>query len=305
MNWLLAVIAAAILGFRAYLLWSNRNERGWKWWAGWVVPVFAGIVLLAELGSLIEIKKFIGHLLMPAGLAWLGLAGAVTWSALRRQRGLAILCGCVFVLYSLAGNAWIGGLLIRSLERGTAPVDIAKLADHGPEQFDVVCVLGGGTDRAPDGRAEASVGGDRVVMAAQLFLAGKSRALVSSGSTVDGMELKRDLAEETAAIWRGLGVPGEAIVTLPGPRVTSEEIAAYRAERKERMWTRVGLVTSAWHMPRALRLCRRAGLDVVPIPCDFRGSVPGWSLVWLVPQERGFQRVQLAMWEYLGLLTGS
>ena len=305
MNWILAGIAACILGFRAYLLWSTRDQRTWRWWVGWAVPAFAGVVMLAELGSLIEIKKFIGHLLMPAGLVWVGLAGATAWSALRRQRGLGILCSGVFVLYSLAGNAWIGGVLIRSLERHTPPVDVAALADHGPDQFDAICVLGGGTDRAPDGRAEASVGGDRVVMAAQLFIAGKTRSLVSSGSTIDGMETKRDLAEETAAIWRGLGVPGEAIVTLPGPRVTSEEITAYRHERDENHWAKIGLVTSAWHMPRALRQCRRAGLEVVPIPCDFRGNVPGWSLVWLVPQERGFQRVQLAMWEYLGMLSGS
>jgi uncharacterized SAM-binding protein YcdF (DUF218 family) len=101
-----------------------------------------------------------------------------------------------------------------------------------------------------------------------------------------------------------LGVPDEAIVPISGPHTTSQEVVRIKAEAAERGWRRIGLVTSAWHMRRALRLCRVAGLEVTPIPCDFRGDIPPWSLVWLVPRDRGFVKVQFACWEYVGALVG-
>ncbi|HEX3133013.1 MAG TPA: YdcF family protein [Planctomycetota bacterium] len=142
-------------------------------------------------------------------------------------------------------------------------------------------------------------------MAAHLWYAGKAKVLVASGSSIGDMEVERNLAAETAALWRGLGVAPEAIVQIPAGRVnTTQEIAAYAALIHERGWTRVGLISSAWHLPRALRLCRAQHLDLIPIGADLRGRFRSWSPIWLIPQNHGFDRIQHACWEYLGMLTG-
>jgi uncharacterized SAM-binding protein YcdF (DUF218 family) len=102
-----------------------------------------------------------------------------------------------------------------------------------------------------------------------------------------------------------MGIPEGAIVQVREPlRTTSDEIARYKALVEERGWKRVGLVSSAWHLPRALALCREQGLEVVPIPANHRGR-PAWpSPAYLVPQFDGFLDVQFACKEYLGRLVG-
>ena len=59
------------------------------------------------------------------------------------------------------------------------------------------------------------------------------------------------------------------------------------------------LVTSAWHMPRAVDCLRDAGLDVVPAPTGFRGEVfASWTS--FVPHWNGLRDSCLAMHEWGG-----
>jgi uncharacterized SAM-binding protein YcdF (DUF218 family) len=119
------------------------------------------------------------------------------------------------------------------------------------------------------------------------------------------MERARDLGAETTQLLTGLGVAPHAILDIDTTAVnTTQEIAAYRHLIAERGWTRVGLVSSAWHLPRALRLAARHQVDLIPLGADRRGRFRGWSPYWLVPQDHGFDRVQRATWEYLGMLMG-
>ncbi|MBA2480364.1 MAG: YdcF family protein [Planctomycetes bacterium] len=302
---LILVIAAVLLIARSAMLWRDRHERDWRWWAGWSVPVVALVVVVVQLerlealGPAIAVKKFVAHLVMPAGVLWLALAAGAVWAVVRHRRRHAVVWTVLFVLHGLAGNMWFGAWLMRGLEVRVAATDVRSA---GP--YEAVFVCGGGTSAGSEGRSEVACSGDRVLYAAELYLQGAARILVSSSSSLASMEDARDLSEETASIWRRLGIPAGRIVTLPEPRVTGQEIIAYRDLAERSGWSRVGLVTSAWHMPRAQRLCARAGFAVDPLPCDHRGRMPPFSPIWLIPQEKGFQRVQLALWEYLGLLAG-
>jgi uncharacterized SAM-binding protein YcdF (DUF218 family) len=109
------------------------------------------------------------------------------------------------------------------------------------------------------------------------------------------------VSAEAASLWAEMGIPADVVVRLPEPRNSAAEIVAYTRLVEERGWTRVGLVTSARHLPRALALCRRHGLRVDPLPSDFRADVPPWDLPAIVPNGEGFADVQSAVWEYLGL----
>ena len=63
------------------------------------------------------------------------------------------------------------------------------------------------------------------------------------------------------------------------------------------------LVTSAWHMPRAASLFRKAGVDFAPCPADFisRGNLRfRWvDLTW---DSESLERSTLALHEWIGLL---
>ena len=274
--------------------------RTWlhRWW------VWVGIALIMAtciaISRDIVLQKCVALLLLPAGLVWIGLAVLTIVAWRRTQRALAITAGILWLLHALAGNVWLGAALMGSLE---AQVPVTDLTASPP--LEAVFTLGGGTEMDVTGAARVGSGGDRVVTAARLWYQGRTKRLVASGCTIPGTDTPRDLGQETAALWRGLGIPDTAIEVLPpGPINTTQEIAAYRIAIAAHGWTRVGLVSSGWHLPRAIALCRSAGISMIPIAADRRGRQPGWTPLYLIPQERGFVNVHLACWEYLGRLIG-
>ncbi len=297
---ILFVCSSLYLFYRVFTLWPKRHQRTRSWWIGVATALVAVVGIVVGLRSDIVAQKAFALLVMPAGLAWVLLI-AVTVGAWRSAtRTLAWLASAALLLYTLAGNSWVGDALISGLERDIPALEIEHLAP-----FDAVCVLGGGTEFIEGHGPSLASAGDRLAVAARLWHAGKTKLVVVSGSSIAGMERERDLAEESASLLRGLGVDPRAIVQIPPGAVnTTQEITAYGVLLREQGWTRVGLVSSAWHLPRALRLCRTAKVDLVPLSADRRGRFRGWSLYWLIPQDHGFDRVQRAGWEYLGMIAG-
>ena len=208
----------------------------------------------------------------------------------------------VLVVYTLAGNAWMGAWLLGKLE---APyVAMSGTQSRANEPFDAICVLGGGTSATPSERPQLGPSGDRLLVPARLFLAGNAKHLVASGLNVTAISGNRSLANDTADLWVGLGIPKEAISQLDEPRTTSEEISAYKRLIAANSWKRVGVCSSAWHLRRIEAICRKEGIAMIPVPADFLSTPLPWTPMYAVPQSRGFQNVQKALWEYLGSLTG-
>lgn len=247
-----------------------------------------------------DLAKAVGALAMPAGLLWVFTLGIAYLLLRRRQWFAGILVLFVWILYAVAGNFYVGTALMAGLEREVPLLETGRV-----EPFDAVCVLGGGTELDPAGRPILGEAGDRIVTAARLWHAGKARFLVASGTGLDAMTGARDLGQETRAIWLALGVPDGAIVTVPEPCLnTREEIAAYRKLQDARNWKRLALVSSASHLPRALRLAEKAGLAFTPVGADWHGRRHRLQPQRLVPTGEGFRLVAVASWEYLGRRLG-
>jgi uncharacterized SAM-binding protein YcdF (DUF218 family) len=247
--------------------------------------------------TLLSLEKALALLVMPAGLIWLLI---LALAVLCRGRGQRALCLGIAIMYALAGNTYVAGALIASLERRVAPVDAASL-----RPFDAVCVLGGGSGLDDAGAPELSSAGDRVFLAARLWHAGKARLLVASGASRDGAAGIRDGGQETRTLWRAVGVPDSAILPVPEPCWnTRDEIKAYARLQARHGWKRMALVSSASHLPRAMALASRAGLDFTPLGADRVGRRQAFQIHQLVPQGSGFLTTQLACWEYLGRWLG-
>lgn len=268
------------------------------WRVVWCVPILCAAGSLVLSGGFIA-KKALALLCMPTGLLWIAGYLGLLLLLIRRAHGIASVVAVLWVLFTLAGNLWIGGALLNRLER---PFRVDPTLD-APLQ--VLVVLGGGTSLRPDGAVQAGPAGDRLVRAARLYHAGKTKRLLASGTSVAGIHqpVARDLGEEARTLWRTMGVPDSAILTLPGPRNTGEEMQAAKALIAARGWTHVGVLTSAWHLRRTLMQARRVGLDPVPFGSDFRGGPAVPSLMGLVPSGNGVYRLRLALWEYLGAMV--
>ena len=251
--------------------------------------------------------------LLPPFVYPLGLIGLLILLALllakryRLQKGILILA---LVCLWLAGNRWVATGLTRSLEWRYLPPNPLP-------QAEVMVVLGGGTE-APDyprSIVEVNGAGDRITYAAWLYQQGVAEHILVSGGTLDWTVLKSTPAQDMSSLLQLMGVPEQAIWLQPDSRNTYED-AIYSARiLHEKGIDRVLLVTSAWHMPRAVKLFQAQGLDVIPLPTDYNVTEADWAELWgrdprawVLGALPGVDHMALTtkiLKEYIGMLTYS
>jgi uncharacterized SAM-binding protein YcdF (DUF218 family) len=246
-------------------------------------------------------------LFMPSGLVWLMLIALCLqlWPLRRSDRPAggwtALLC---LVAYSLGGSGYISDFMASSLE---APyVQINPLTEP---PVDIVVVLGGGGSQGANGRLQGNGSGDRMILAAQLYHKDPATKFLVTGQRIESMNSSGvDPADTSLDILTRLGVPESSIERIGGKN-TSEEMQNLGARFKDSS-LRIGLLTSAWHLPRATRLATRNGLKTVPLPADFRSSPPGQAptmgqrIEALIPNGAAFGSTWSFAKEYVGMLIG-
>ncbi|HEX7555377.1 MAG TPA: YdcF family protein, partial [Leptolinea sp.] len=131
---------------------------------------------------------------------------------------------------------------------------------------------------------------------------------------VDWMEsIENSPASDMRQIILKLGVPDSAIVLQPKSQNTFED-ALYSAELlKEKGIKKIILVTSAMHMPRAVTLFEKQGLEVLPSPTDFTITEDGWNrtfspnletfIINILPNSSAMGLTTNVLKEYIGLVT--
>jgi uncharacterized SAM-binding protein YcdF (DUF218 family) len=204
-------------------------------------------------------------------------------------------------LLVVVGSVWLlvmslpitGYLLMRPLELSAGPyADPSELSRRGVRY---IVVLGGSrviNDMTPADRWGPSLG--RVIEGIRLWKnIPNSRLILSAG----GAPAATSDAHAMAALPIQLGVPREALVL--------ETRAWDTADEADLLHTTLGrepfvLVTSAGHIPRAMRQFRRLGLEPIPAPCDFRTKrLPIWYR-WFLPEVTGLEVSTSAIHEYIG-----
>lgn len=190
-----------------------------------------------------------------------------------------------------------GHALMGALERRHLPLT----NDQVPER-QVAVVLGGGIRdfSKPRTMIELAPAGNRVLYAARLYRAGKiSRILVTGGSLMEHDQLREaELMKRLLVEW---GVPVEHIIVEDRSRTTWEN-----AQNVAALWSTMGLksgllVTSAFHMPRALAAFQKVGIDVVPASTDIYSS-SGMSLLDVLPAVEGLALFTMALREWIGVV---
>ncbi len=110
-----------------------------------------------------------------------------------------------------------------------------------------------------------------------------------------------------------MGVPVESIWQQGESKNTYEDAVYSTQILKARGIQNIILVTSAWHMPRALKLFQAQGLTVVPVPTDYNVTQTGWEqmfqgdwralLLDLFPTVNNLSLTTKMLKEYIGLLV--
>lgn len=254
--------------------------------AAWAAPT--GLIFI----------KTVGLVCLPLGLFWLATIFYTIHRLIFKDIRAAIKSGACAVVITVVGNEPLGHLMMDVLEAAFQGDPLAA------GTFDAVIVLGGGAQPGPPGVMELGPAGDRIFLGARLFHSGKTPLLVTTGTPIQGFQLPFDRLAATTRLWTDVGVPPDAIVPVTQTRTTAEEAQQCALLIRARGWKRVGLVSSAWHLRRATLLFAGAGVDVVPLAADHRGTATWEGLYSLIPTGNGAYLQQKATWEWIGAAAG-
>ena len=209
----------------------------------------------------------------------------------RKAGGINCLIGCL--MWALTTTP-ISNALLRGLE---SDFDVPE-----NPQGDVIILLGGGVaDGAPDltgigAPSEQMIA--RIVTAVRLQKRLKIPIIISGGTVYKHIKLEAPVVKRFLV---DLGVPSDMIIMENKSRDTREN-ARFSGEICVRSgYIRPLLVTSAFHMKRAVKCFHKAGIAVSPAPAGFK-SWPNRRYGWNDYLPGRFTDISIVTREYLGLL---
>lgn len=227
-------------------------------------------------------SKLIGALLRPDTWIVLALAVVVLAVVLNRRR-LALWVGTITLnlLVALAILP-LGDLLLQPIERSFP-------AQPALDQVDGIIVLGGGEDARASafwGQMQLNEGGERYTAALELAERFPEALLLftgGSGALRDLASAETSEADMAGQFFREQGVALGRLLLEGQSRNTAENARLSLALAAPKLGETWVLVTSAFHMPRAMRSFETAGwTGLVPWPVDYRTSAfmdgMGWNL---------------------------
>uniref|UniRef100_A8GCI5 Envelope biogenesis factor ElyC n=1 Tax=Serratia proteamaculans (strain 568) TaxID=399741 RepID=A8GCI5_SERP5 len=243
---------------------------------------------------LFNLKKFIGAILMPlpALLLLMGLALLLLWFTRWQKSGKVIftLSWLFLLLFSLQPVA----------DRLLRPIESEYVTYRGNDPVNYIVVLGGGYTFNPDWAPSSNLIGNslpRVTEGVRLYLAHPGAKMVFTGA---GSPKTLSNAATAAQVAESLGVPRSDIVLLDRPLDTEQEALQVSKLVGQQPFI---LVTSANHLPRAMRFFEAKGLHPIPAPAN-QLAISSQLNIWdrVVPSAMFLGHSERAWYETLGSL---
>jgi uncharacterized SAM-binding protein YcdF (DUF218 family) len=252
----------------------------------------------ARNGARRMLAKSIGSLFFPVPLICeiLALGLVLLWFT-RRQKAGKVLVTAAAVLLLLLGNTRISGKLLNGLERRYSPLEVTARAETPTSlqkgMFIVVLAGGYSSDSSVDllsRLSEATLA--RLAEGILLYREVPGCKLLLSG----GPPFQ---AESMANAALALGVPEQDIILEAESKNTEQEAVLIAPTVGKAPFA---LVTSASHMPRAMGLFRKLGMNPIAAPTDYlakgkRELEPDN----VFPGYYGLYESERAAYEYLGI----
>ncbi|MDC7787798.1 YdcF family protein [Rhodoplanes sp. TEM] len=245
------------------------------------------------------LSKLLGFFALPSNVVVvLGLLGVALLATRWRCAG-ARLAAASLVLVALLGWSPLGNALLIPLEERFPAVE--------PDGAIAGIVVLGGSITPEVSGARSSVmlneAAERLTAAAVLARQYPDAKIVHSGGDAAFLLPEGNESVVALRLLADLGVARERLIAEDRSRNTVENAVFSKAIARPQPGERWLLVTSAYHMPRAVGVFRAAGFPVVPYPVDFRTRGPQDALRPFPSIGDGLRRTDTAVREWVGLLV--
>lgn len=198
-------------------------------------------------------------------------------------------------------NPVISSYLLNGLE--------GKFPSHALDEYpssEVAVVLGGTLSPILNGKKNLEENnGSRLVPTFLLYKKGKVKKIIVSGGNpyLNEEGVLRSEAEDMSDFLKLLGVKTEDILLENTSRNTEENAREVAKILRKNGWEKPLLITSAFHMKRALFFFMKEWVDPVPVPVAHYASLDprAWNSS-LVPSLNSLGMASLTLKEHLGYL---
>ena len=228
------------------------------------------------------VSKLIGALIRPDTWIVIALGLIIVALVLHRRRLALTISAFTFIAILALAILPLGALLLQPIER-------TYNANPALTRVDGIIVLGGGEDASASAywdQIQLNDGGERYTAALALAKRFPEARVLFTGGSGALRDLTGEVISEASLAGQFFidhGVPAERLLLEGNSRNTAENARLSLVLAKpaaDEVWM---LVTSAFHMPRAVRSFEAAGWSrLVPYPVDFRTAAfkdkIGWNL---------------------------
>ncbi len=246
------------------------------------------------------LSKILGFFALPSNLLIsIGIVGVLLLCT-RFRRLASWLVVTSVVLIAVAGLSPLGYMLILPLEQRFPPWDPSRGPPTG------IVVLGGAI--RPDVSAARGVvalneAAERITVTVELARRYPNARIIYTGGS--NALISDQIAEAPFAVreLEALGVAHDRIIAEEQSRNTIENAVFSRLIAQPKPGEVWLLVTSAYHMPRAIAAFRAAGFPVEAYPVDWRTRGPIDATRPFASLGEGLGMTDIAVHEWIGLLA--
>jgi uncharacterized SAM-binding protein YcdF (DUF218 family) len=232
--------------------------------------------------NVIVLAGFVGALLMPT----------------RFGRTGRYLAAVALILLAVIGWSPLSRILTLTLERQFPPWSTSAGDPAG------IIVLGGSIDGRMSGARQSIVlteSAERLTTAVDLARRYPRARLIFTGGSGSLMFPEAREAPIARQVFASLAIPIERIEIEDRSRNTVENAIFTKRIANPKPGERWLLVTSAFHMPRAMGVFRKANFPVEAYPVDWRTAGPDDSWAFSNMASSSFRRFDIAVHEWIGL----
>jgi len=231
---------------------------------------------------------FLTPLMWATVLILVGVSGSS-----RRRRAWAVSGVALLLGFSLEP---VSNALLRALE-------YPEVRTFRPDvTYDVVILLGGVVEdraQASSGQRSFNDNNERLLETFDLLRKDKARFAIVSGGPVDSVRSKVVEAQALADQLVSWGVDPARVIVEDHAKNTYENALDSAAIVHARGFHSILVVTSAFHMKRALGCFRAVDLDVDTLPVDFRSYTNPYTGE-LIPRAKFLEESTIALREWFG-----